>query len=282
MNLRAPLGGPFKAVPQAHPLLSLFREGDSGGVWLPSSIDGSDNDPVAEWLDSKFDIPVAQSVDGRKPRLRIDGAYRWLEFDIDDLDEADVLGDCLLGEFAISTAALTIIVAAHNEDDRALGSTADDNDFNCRTVCLKVPAAGGSERDLNIHHNRPKFDGETGLNYGAAGVRHPQNAAVNLTPAANAALATPGVVTYQRNGTAIQDARVDGEAVTRVTTTTTTFESTHLGIGYGLTTSLAFNTTGVGHHIGKIAGIFIIDRVLFASERLSAEAYMAGLLPPGE
>jgi hypothetical protein len=265
------------AISPGFDFLSLFDAGDGGDVWLAAQIDAPLGSPVASWVGARG-TAAAQAIAGRQPTLRGSGSKRWLEFAIDDMDGEDVLGDGLLAEFEISTAALTIIVAAHNEDTRETGSTADDNDFNCRTVCLKVPQAGGSERDLNIHHNRPKFaDPETTTNYGAAGVRHPQNQAVNLTAAANAALATAGVVTYQRNGTAIQDAWVDGEAVARNTTTTTTFTSTHLGIGYGLTTSLDFNTTGVGHLIGKIAGILIIDRVLSVARRLAAEAAFKAL-----
>jgi hypothetical protein len=72
---------------------------------------------------------------------------------------------------------------------------------------------------------------------------------------------------------------VDDEAVARITTTTTTFTSTHLGIGYGLVASLNFNTTGVGHHIGKIFAVLIIDRVLAESERSFVKSYMRSLLP---
>jgi hypothetical protein len=274
------LGLPRGAMgaPTVHPL-AMFGEGDLGGFWTAISLDLNDEDPVTAWEDESGEHTLEQAVAGRQPRLRIDGTTKWLEFDIEDMDEDDVLGDALLGEFAVSTAALTIIVAAQNEDVRALGSTGDDNDFNCRAVCIKVPQAAAAERDLNFTHNRPKFDGESGSNYGFAGMRHPENQSVNLTAAVNPALGTPGVASYVRNGTAIQDAWVDGEAVARNTTTTTTFTSTHLGIGYGPGTSLTHNTDGFSHWIGKIFAVFIIDRVLTNAERRGVEAYMRGLMP---
>lgn len=251
--------------------LELFGDGDEGDLWLATSIEADLGDSVAAWDGLYSSISLAQAVAGRQPTLRGSGNKRWLQFDIDDLDNTDVLGDCLLGEFAISTAELTVIIAAHNED------YTEDTDAggNRRTFCLKVPEADAAERDLNIHHN---LAGHTSSGrFGAAGVRHPQDAPVSLN-GNNQALALPGVVTYQRDGTTIQDAWVDGVARTRNTTTTTTFESTHLGIGYGLAASLAFNTTGDGHWIGKIAGVLVIDRVLTAAERIKAEAYMATLL----
>jgi hypothetical protein len=253
----------------------LFLDGDQGGYWDARSLSDSLIDqPVDSWADTVNAHAMAQAVGGRQPTLRAQGSKRWLEFDVDDMDEADVLGDCLLGEFAVSTADLTIIVAAHNEDET--GETGSEG--NRRSVCLKVPQAASAERDLNIHHNlAPYTEPDPDLN-GALGMRHPENAAVHLPVEGNNALAEPGVVVYQRNGTAIQDAWIDGAAQARVTTTTTTFTSTHLGIGYGLTTSLAFNTDGAGHWIGKIGSVLVIDRVLsFAEIRKAAGAMRSGL-----
>lgn len=255
--------------------LSLFGENDGGGFWDARTIEGDVGDPVATWTDLFGETALEQSVDGRKPTLRGSGNKRWLEFDIDDLDDTDVLGDCLLAEFAVSTAALTIVVAAHNEDD----SEETGSEGNRRTICLKVPQSGGSERDINIHHNsNPYTEPDPDLN-GAAGMRHPENAAILFQVEGNNDLSVPGIVSYVRNGTAIQDAWVDGEALPRVTTTTTTFTTTHLGVGYGLGTSTAFNTTGAGHWIGKIYGVFIIDRVLSAMERRAVERYMRDMIP---
>lgn len=252
-------------------LLSLFGGGDAGDLWLAGSIEGDVGDLVAAWTGER-DTALAQSVDGRKPKIATSNGKRLLSFDIDDLEGSDVLGDCLLGEFAISTAELTIIVAAHNED--ATGATGSAG--NRRTVCLK---ALGPERDLNIHHNiNPYIEPTPDLN-GAAGMRHPENAAVQFPVAGNNALAAPGVVSYQRDGTEVQDAWIDGAVQDRVTTLTTTFTTSHLGVGYGLVNSLDFNTTGAGHWIGKIAGVLVIDRVLTEGERDTAETMMARLLP---
>src|SRR5690606_40050312 len=82
-----------------HPL-EVFGDGDAGDFWTAKDIEADPDDPIAAWVGLNDATSLAQAVAGRQPTLRASGSKRWLEFNIDDMDEADVLGEGLLGAVA--------------------------------------------------------------------------------------------------------------------------------------------------------------------------------------